>query len=191
MPRRSWDEPTDDGLDDEPVALTARQLRSLKRGASFGFIALILALIAAGAAGYTTFRVMTQAPVTTAAAPAAAEPQATGGMADTSTVTAGAPATAPTEAAAPTATEAAAPNPTVHKISAAPKAARAAKTEVAVVKSSKRTRASTTARTSKPVTESFDPGPAAPAGVAPSPVPMPVSAEPTAKPAGHDSSGAH
>jgi len=190
--RRSWDEPADDGLD-EPVAITARQLRSLNRGVRFGFFALILALVAAGAAGWTAFRVAKQGTGTSASAPAAAQPHtADGSLADASTGTTASDAPTSASTAPSQAASAPAPQSAAHTSGTAPKATRAAKTEVAVAKSSKRTHAAAATRESKPVTEGFEPAPAAPAGVAPpSSVPMPVTAEPAAKPAARDSSAAH
>jgi hypothetical protein len=51
--RNRWEDTGDGGLDD-PVTLTERQLRSLKRGARAGVFAFILALAAAGLAGWTS-----------------------------------------------------------------------------------------------------------------------------------------
>ncbi len=52
--RSRWEEGANAGLD-EPVTLTERQLRSLKRGARAGRLALLLALAAAGLVGWSLF----------------------------------------------------------------------------------------------------------------------------------------
>src|SRR4029078_3954571 len=49
--RRHWEEKYTEPTD-EPVTLTESQLRALKRGATIGMIAAILAIIAVGLAGY-------------------------------------------------------------------------------------------------------------------------------------------
>ncbi len=101
--RRSWEEPADGGLD-EPVTLTARQLRSLKRGARFGLFALILALAAAGLTGWNEYRAAKEeSGMNSSVASAAQQPSAAeSGVAEA--------ATTPTTTASDGAPSGAAPN---------------------------------------------------------------------------------
>ena len=50
--RSSWEDGGKADLD-EPTTITERQLRSLKRGARAGVLGMMLALVAAGAAGWS------------------------------------------------------------------------------------------------------------------------------------------
>lgn len=50
--RNRWEDRANDGLD-EPVSITERQLRSLKRGARAGAFGILLALVAGGLAGWS------------------------------------------------------------------------------------------------------------------------------------------
>jgi len=197
--RRSWDEPADESLD-EPVTLTARQLRSLKWGARFGTLALVLALVAAGLAGWTTVRAARQGSETSSSVPsAAAQPQpaesrvaeaAPGGApsnAAPSTPSPAAPAPSPASASVPaTPAVTTAAQPTTH----AAHAGKAAATTHATKSVGTSKYKSATAQSPKPVTESFDPSPTTAPAITPTPSPVPVTVEP-AKPAAKDSSAAH
>ena len=71
--RNRWEDKG--GEVDEPVTITGKELRALKRGASLGFFALILSLVAVGAAGWTIYQGTKTAPILpeAAATPAASQ----------------------------------------------------------------------------------------------------------------------
>jgi len=176
--RNRWEDSRDGGLDD-PVTLTERQLRSLKRGARAGAFAFILALAAAGLAGWTSVEggklnllsvlhpsAENGATETPAAAPAA-------GSASSSTAdSARGPAAAPS--AAQPVTPAVPPSTPATKAPGRA-AARAPKHAIAD-------------RGSAPVTQNFEAS--TPSATIPTRDPVPVSAE-SRKPATQDSSTAH
>ena len=186
-----YTEPTD-----EPVTLTESQLRALKRGATIGMIAAILAIIAVGIAGYSLVSARSinsdaaiaskssaDQPAPEAAAPAAAAPTT-------------APAVQPAAPAAqPAAQPAAAPVEAKPALETqTPKAAR-----VSAHKVTARTHRISRSIEEKPVTipaATPEPTPAAANAKAPalSPIaPQPVGADAPAKPkpAAHDSSAGH
>jgi hypothetical protein len=182
--RSRYEDTADDGLD-EPVTITERQLRSLKRGARIGLFAMFLAIIATGLAGWNSLRatglVGTKPDVSSATEqPASAEGDTAqaaatspgGTSADSArSSAAGAPATEPVVAVAQT------PKPV-------PAATRAARPGTTVARAPKP--APVTAAARKPVTESFAPS-AATTAPTPTPSPVPVAAE-QQKPAAQDSS---
>jgi|GEM_PF-3523535 len=215
--RNRWEDKPGDGFeDDEPVTLTAKELKSLKRGAGFGLLAMFLALAAAGFTAWSTFggglpfaaEKKDAASVTASTSPAA-QPAQAGDQATPSTEAStpppvgAAPATTPQVAAAPGSTTPA-PAPAVAAAEEAkststparvPKLGRVgtAKHGRAGIGTSKYGQASFTAsaRSPKPKTEAFDaatPSTPSPA-VAPVPSPMPVSAVP--QKAASDSSAHH
>lgn len=194
--RSRWEEKYTEPTD-EPVTLTESQLRALKRGATIGMVAAILAIIAVGIAGYSLVSARsinsdaaiasksesTAQPAPEAAAPAAAAPTT-------------APAVQPAaQAAQPSAQPAAAPVEAKPALETqTPKAAR-----VSAHKVTARTHRISRSIEEKPVTipaAAPEPTPAAATAKAPalSPIaPQPVGADAPAKPkpAAHDSSAAH
>lgn len=186
--RRSWDEPADEGLD-EPVTLTTRQLRSLKLGARAGVFALVLAIAAAGLAGWNTIQGSKQKSEQARTAEnglaqaAVASPSGAPStlVADASTPAVGAPVAQPAVAVAQAQATKPAPKAT------APTVARTTRSSSSSALPPPPKRKSATARA--PVTESFAPSGAAPAP-SPTPSPMPITFEPS-KPVVQDSSGAH
>ena len=172
---------------DEPVTLTARQLRSLKWGARAGLFAMVLALGAAGFVGWSAFREGKESGTNPSVASASeqASPVQSGAAEAATTPPAvpqnnAAPATASNTAAAPTAGAAPASVPT------STRATRASTSKRAIARTPRHT--SETAGASKPVTEQLDVS-AVPA-VNPTPSAAPVTSEP-AKAAAQDSSAAH
>ena len=193
--RSRWEEKYTEPTD-EPVTLTESQLRALKRGATIGMIAAILAIIAVGIAGYSLVSARSinsdaaiaskssaDQPAPEAAAPAAAAPTT-------------APAVQPAAPAAqPAAQPAAAPVEAKPALETqTPKAAR-----VSAHKVTARTHRISRSIEEKPVTipaATPEPTPAAANAKAPalSPIaPQPVGADAPAKPkpAAHDSSAGH
>jgi hypothetical protein len=177
--RRSWEGPADNGLD-EPVTLTARQLRSLKWGARAGQFAMVLALAAAAFVGWSSFRAEKQGstPNATVASIAGEARPAENVSADAAT-----PAGGPSNNAAPAA---ALNNPAPASVPTSTSATRASTSKRAVARTPRHT--AETAGLSKPVTEQLD-APGVPA-VNPTPSAAPVTSEP-AKAATQDSSAAH
>lgn len=175
--RNRWEDKAgkaDDGFD-EPVTLTEQQLRSLKRGAMVGTIALILALVAVGLGAWNMFGGPGKNSGGATNVASASTPPAEGG-ASQPVATAPEPNPAPAAASTPPASE---PAPTT-----APAAERTAKPATSSKHRAMRV-ASAMPRAPKPVTESFDPSPVPPAV---SPVtPAPVAAE-SHKPVAADSS---
>ncbi|HEU4764678.1 MAG TPA: hypothetical protein VFT93_03410 [Candidatus Eisenbacteria bacterium] len=198
--RSRWEEKYTEPTD-EPVTLTESQLRALKRGATIGMVAAILAIVALGIAGYSLVSARsinsdaavasksesTAQPAPEAAAPAAAAPTT-------------APAVQPAAAGAAPATQPAA-QPAAAPVEAkpaletqTPKAAR-----VSAHKATTRTHRISRSIEEKPVTipaAAPEPTPATATAKAPalSPIaPQPVGADAPAKPkpAAHDSSAAH
>ena len=178
--RNRWEDSRDGGLDD-PVTLTERQLRSLKRGAKAGAFAFILALAAAGLAGWTSVEggklnllsvlhpsTESGATETPAAAPAA-------GGANSSTADSARGPAAVSSAAQPV-------TPTVPPSTPAPAATAPGRTAARAPKHS------IAARGSAPVTQNFEAS--TPSATIPTRDPVPVSAE-SRKPATQDSSSAH
>ena len=193
--RSRWEEKYTEPTD-EPVTLTESQLRALKRGATIGMIAAILAIIAVGIAGYSLVSARSinsdaaiaskssaDQPAPEAAAPAAAAPTT-------------APAVQPAAPAAqPAAQPAAAPVEAKPALETqTPKAAR-----VSAHKVTARTHRISRSIEEKPVTipaATPEPTPAAANAKAPalSPIaPLPLGADAPAKPkpAAHDSSAGH
>src|SRR6267142_5790908 len=72
--RNRWEDKG--GEVDEPVTITEKELRALKRGASVGVFALILSLVAVGAAGWTIYQGTMTTPVQPEAAAIPAATQA-------------------------------------------------------------------------------------------------------------------
>ncbi len=167
--RNRWEDSKDGGLDD-PVTVTERQLRSLKRGARAGVFALILALAAGGLAGWSSVE---------------------GGKVDlaslvssirhsTENVPAAASNTSPTDSVrgaspVPVSQPAATPAPTSQPVTPSVPASKPATT------SGRGAKHGIAQRGSAPVTQSFE---------AAAPSPIPISAE-SRKPATQDSSAAH
>jgi len=183
--RNRWEDKGGGDDLDTPVTLTESKLRSLERGAKLGMFGLILAFLAAGAAGYAMFRTL-QAPAPVPVAEAASTPAPTP-VAAPDTGAAQPASTAP--AGAPTATAAPAPTAGSSEVAAAP----VEKHTVKAVNASSRSRrvgrqshgAARYTGGPAPKMENFDPGPAKPAPApatstpAPSPVPVPVAAPDT------------
>jgi len=183
MRQRSWEDKSDDL--DEPVTITEKELRSLKLGARAGLFALILSLIAAGAAGWTVYQGMKPAPVQPETA--ATQPPA---VADSANTKPASMTPEPTAPATPVPTEASAPVPTPV---AEAKPAVATRHTVKVVNASsvghaRYGKASAPAHHSGPAPkmESFaPPEPAAPSGI---PTPSPIVPTAPVKSAPADSS---
>lgn len=168
--RNRWEDKGDD--QDEPVTITGRELGALKRGASVGFFALILSLVAVGAAGWTIYQGMQG--TTTPVLPAAAATQAPAAV-DTATAqpASTAPEGTPTASATPTpATEPAAV--TAQPSTPTPPARHTVKAvNVASVGHARHGRATAShASSPAPKMESFDPTPAAPSAGVPTQTPI-------------------
>jgi len=180
--RSRYDDVKDVDELDEPVTLTSKELSSLKFGARAGMFALILSLLAAGAAGWTMYQGTKKAPAEPVAVTAA--PAAAPAAVDTSTASSVLP---PSEASpSVTATPSPAPGGPGAVVAKASKQAETKHSTKTMNASS--TRASRTARTAShataPKMESFDPTPAPPsAGIpnpgipTPTPTPVPVAPE--------------
>ena len=165
--RNRWE---DKGDEDAPVTITEKELSALKRGASVGFFALILSLVAVGAAGWTIYQGMKPAPIQPEAAAAPAAVQA--------------PATADTAAAQPastapegTPTASATPAPaavTAQPSTPAPPARHTVKAVNATSVGHARYGRATASRSSSPApkTENFDPTPVAPSAGMPTQTPI-------------------
>jgi len=193
--RSRWEEKYTEPTD-EPVTLTESQLRALKRGATIGMIAAILAIIAVGIAGYS----LVSARSINADAAIASKSSADQPAPEAAAPAAAAPTTAPAvQPAAPAAQPAAQPAAAPVEAKPAletqtPKVAR-----VSAHKVTTRTHRISRSIEEKPVTipaATPEPTPAAANAKAPalSPIaPQPVGADAPAKPkpAAHDSSAAH
>jgi hypothetical protein len=179
--RNRWEDSKDGSLDD-PVTVTERQLRSLKRGARAGVFALILALAAGGLAGWSSVE---GGKLDLASLVSAMRHSTENGPAD---VAPGAPAAASNTSSAdsvrgPASQPAATPAATSQPVTPAVPASKPTTT------SGRGAKHATAQRGAAPVTQSFE-------ATAPSPAPIPardaapISAE-SRKPAIQDSSAAH
>lgn len=176
--RNRWETSGDGGLDD-PVTITERQLRSLKRGARAGLFAFILALAAAGVTGWTSveggrlnlFSALRSSPANGGTEAATGAPVAVASQATADSARGPAPAATVSQ-----------PVP-----AAAPANQRGAATVNAAARPSKSAHAAL--RDPEPVTESFQASSPAPASI-PTRDPVPVSVD-SRKPASHDSSAAN
>jgi len=164
--RNRWEDKG--GEVDEPVTITEKELRALKRGASVGVFALILSLVAVGAAGWTIY----QGTMTTPVQPeAAAIPAATQAPAAADTATAQPASTAPegtpTASSTPPAVTAQPSTPTPparHTVKAV---------NAASVGHSRYGRATAShSKSPAPKMESFDPSPVAPSAGVPTQTPI-------------------
>jgi hypothetical protein len=192
--RSRWEEREADRSDD-PVTLTESQLRSLKRGAAIGIFAMILAVVAAGVAGYSLVSARNiNADFVAASKPAEAAAPA---MAPDTAATASAPApAAPASAVQPPAAPAAAP--AVQPATATAPRTAAAK-HAPSVKTDRAASRKATARAQSAMGAGIEERPVTIPAAAPDPTPattiarpQPVAAEPAKpKPAAHDSSAAH
>jgi hypothetical protein len=181
--RNRWEDKGDD--QDEPVTITGKELRSLKFGARAGLFALILSLVAAGAAGWTVYRGM-QA---TKPAPVEPEAAATQAPAAVDTATAQPASTAPEGTPTASSTPAATPPAVTAQPSTPTHAARhTVKAVNAESRTSSRRGARTASHSPTPKMESFDPTPVAPSGV---PTQTPIVPTAPVKSASPDTSSNH
>ena len=176
--RNKWEDTANEL--DEPVTITGRQVRSLKRGARAGLFAMFLALVATGLAGWNTFQGIEHGAGTMHDVASITE-QPGSAERGTEQVATTSPGDIPGSSASDSARspEAGAPaaKPVVTSAQPsklAPAATRTSRPATSVARGPKH--AAATARESKPVTENFEPSNAAPA-LTPTPSPVPVGAE--------------
>ena len=193
--RRSWDEDEEVTDLDEPVTITGRQLRSLKRGARVGIFGILLAFVAIGLATWNLLSSTRSAANNDAnPSPATVSPTATpgdSGSAAMETATPGAPAAAPqavqpavpapaaTSAAPATAAAPAVARPTsASKSTSSTKAAAVRRGRLATAKVAARNAVSTPSASSRQPERGVPIDVPTPALSAPSPAPAPAKAAP-------------
>src|SRR5258705_8135210 len=207
--RNRWEDKSgEDGFDDEPVTLSASQLRSLKRGARIGLLSMFLALAVTGYTAWNAWNALNgvQRDAAGSAAPAAEQQTPAAPAANPAATPSPGDAQAPAPAAATETPATGASKPAVVAAEAT-KASPPRRTSVGTAKYGKAaigtskhgsTRYAPASARSKPKTEAFDASAGAPTAkepaVTPMPSPIPIAPEPqktAPKSATPDSSASH